>query len=203
MPIRAGMAHWPGDPDVVVERALDIGRGDPCNLTVMSACAHIGTHVDAPLHFIGGGDSMDAFPVDALVGQARVIAIHDSEVIGVPELASAAIRSGERVLFRTRNSERRLLSVPFIDDFIYLSAAGARHLAGAGVLAAGIDYLSIGGLHRDLAETHVALSEAGIWIIEGLDLTQTPPGDYEMICLPLRIAGAEGAPARVILRPIG
>ena len=196
------MPHWPGDPDVAVERSLDMNRGDACNLTTLSASAHTGTHVDAPLHFLCDGASMDSMPLDALIGPARVIGIEDPVAIGVEELKAAGLRPGDRVLFRTRNSDRRLLSGPFVDDFVYLSASGARYLVETGVRAVGIDYLSIGGLHHDLVETHVTLLKAGIWIIEGLDLTETAPGDYEMICLPLRIAGAEGAPARAILRPL-
>jgi arylformamidase len=196
------MPHWPGDPEVAVKRSLDMNRGDACNLTTLSASAHTGTHVDAPLHFLRDGASMDSMPLDALIGPARVIGIEDSVAIGVEELKAAGLRHGDRVLFRTRNSDRRLLSGPFVDDFVYLSASGARYLVETGVRAVGIDYLSIGGLHHDLIETHVELLKAGIWIIEGLDLTATAPGDYEMICLPLRIAGAEGAPARAILRPL-
>ena len=202
MPIRALMPHWPGDPDVAIERLLDMNRGDACNLTILSASAHTGTHVDAPLHFLSGAASMDSMPLDALIGPARIVEIDDAVAIGVQELEAASLRPGDRILFRTRNSDRRLLSGPFVDDFVYLSENGAQYLAEVGVRAVGIDYLSIGGLHHDLVETHVTLLNAGIWIIEGLDLTEMVPGDYEMICLPLRIAGAEGAPARVILRPL-
>jgi arylformamidase len=196
------MAHWPGDPDVDIRRMMDMSRGDACNLTTLSASAHSGTHVDAPLHFLPGGDSMDELAFEALIGPARVIGFDSVEAIGTAELRSAMIGAGERILLRTRNSHRRLLDGPFTEDFVYLTVDGARYLAERRIQTVGIDYLSIGGIEHDLAETHAALMEAGIWIIEGLDLTHAPPGRYEMICLPLRIAGAEGAPARAVLRPL-
>ena len=179
---------------------MDMSRGDACNLTTLSASAHSGTHVDAPLHFLPDGDSMDGLAFEALIGPARVIGLDSVEAIGSAELRSAMIGAGERILFRTRNSDRRLLEGPFTEDFVYLTVDGARYLADRRIQTVGIDYLSIGGIKHDLAETHSALMEAGIWIIEGLDLTHVLPGRYEMICLPLRIAGAEGAPARAVLR---
>jgi arylformamidase len=140
-------------------------------------------------------------PISATVGRARVIEISDIESIKPRELIRQRIRRGERLLFKTRNSSRVWKSDTFVEDFVFISNEGARFLARRGVALVGVDYLSVGGYKRGGREAHLALLEAGIWIIEGLDLSQVAPGRYDLICLPLRIAGAEGAPARVILRP--
>jgi arylformamidase len=129
------------------------------------------------------------------------VAIKDPAAITPGELPTDLAR-GDRILFRTRNSDRDLLRQPFVDDFVYIARGAARVLAEAGVQTVGIDYLSVGGFHTDLAETHEILLEAGIWIIEGLDLTRIEPGRYELACLPLKIVGSDGAPARAALRRV-
>jgi arylformamidase len=202
VPLRDGLVHWPGDPRFAIERVAEIERGDPATVSKLTMGVHTGTHMDAPAHYLRGGTTIDALPLDATVGPARVIAISDPESIKPAELRSLGVRRGERLLFRTRNSGRRWTQEAFIEDFVYLAADAARLLADRGVRCVGVDYLSVGGFHRDGRETHEALLAVGVWIIEGLDLSAVEPGRYELICLPLRIVGAEGAPARALLRPL-
>jgi arylformamidase len=166
----------------------------------MALGVHTGTHMDAPLHFIRGARSIDTMPLDATVGPARVIAIRDSKSIKREELVGHGIGAGERILFKTANSEHAWDSDRFDEGFVFISQDGARYLAECGVRTAGVDYLSVGGFREDGPETHEALLGVGIWIIEGLNLRGVEPGSYELICLPLRLMGAEGSPARAILR---
>jgi arylformamidase len=201
VPLRAGMVQWPGDPPVVIERTRSLGKGDECNLTRLSLSAHAGTHIDAPAHFLSGGTGIETMPPAAMVGPARVIEIRDPEAIQPAELARHALRRGERVLFKTRNSERARGSGSFLSDFVYVTAEAARVLAEAGVLLVGIDYLSVGGYEKDGDDAHRALLSAGIWILEGLDLSRVSAGDVDLICLPLLVPGADGAPARALVRP--
>lgn len=202
VPLKTGMVHWPGDPPTRVTRVHDLESGGPCTLSSIEMCAHAGTHMDAPAHFIRGGIGIDAMPLDAAIGPARVIAITDPESITPQELAGHRIRRGERILFKTANSGRCWDGDTFTEDFIHISADAARYLAERKVELVGVDYLSVGGFHSDGAGTHRELLGAGIWIIEGLDLSQVEPGQVQLICLPLKLAGAEGAPARAIVRPI-
>lgn len=198
-PVEAGMAVWPGDDAPVIEQILFMDRGDICNLSKMAMSVHVGTHMDAPRHFINGGVSMDALPLDAVLGEARVIEIRDPVAIR-PEELPGDIAAGERILFKTRNSSELWTKPGFQEDFVYISREAAEVLAAKGVRTVGIDYLSIGGFHTEMVETHEAILGAGIWAIEGLDLSRVEPGRYEMACLPMKLAGADGAPARVALR---
>lgn len=200
-PIEAGMAVWPGDDAPVIEQILFMDRGDICNLSKMAMSVHVGTHMDAPRHFINGGVFMDAMPLDAVMGEARVVEIHDPVAIR-PEELPADLAAGERILFKTRNSSELWSKRGFQEDFVYISREAAEILAAKGVRAVGVDYLSIGGFHTDMVETHEAILGAGIWAIEGLDLNQVEPGRYEMACLPMKLTGSDGAPARVALRRI-
>jgi arylformamidase len=201
-PLRTGMVSWPGDPPVRIYRVSDITGGDGANLTKVDISAHAGTHVDAPLHFFENGKSIDEAPLSALIGPARVIEIPDSEIIRTDALAQEKLQAGERILLKTRNSAKKWPEQAFISDFVYLETDAARYLAESGVLTIGVDYLSIAGYGKNEAEVHRLLLGAGIWIIEGLYLSGVPPGNYEMICLPIRLAGSEGAPARAVLRPV-
>lgn len=201
VPLRTGMPHWPDNPPVLIERILDIDRGDTANVSKLSLGAHTGTHVDAPVHFFSGGSGIDAMPLTATIGLARVIEIHDPESIKPEELDPYQLQPGERVLFKTRNSTRCWQTDDFVKDFVYVSHEAAQYLAAQHVQTLGVDYLSVGGFFKDGVETHHALLAAGIWIIEGLNLSSIQPGTYELICLPLRIVGSDGAPARAILRP--
>jgi arylformamidase len=202
VPIRPGMQVFPGDPPFRVELVKSIGRdGEVCNLSRIDMGAHTGTHVDAPLHFIAGASGAEAVPLDALIGPAWVVdATHLSEEIDEAALSRLTIPDGEaRLLFKTPNS-RLWDREGFAGDFIGLTDGAARALVEHGIRLVGADYLSIAPFGR-AAPTHRAFLEAGVVIVEGLDLRDVPPGPYELLCLPLRIAGCDGAPARALVRP--
>jgi arylformamidase len=200
VPVHNGMPVWPNDPGLHFEHTMDQNNGDVCTVTRATMSAHTGTHMDAPLHFVRNSTTIDQMPIDATVGPARVIAIGDPKAIHREELLPHKIQRGERILFRTGNSDKDWANLPFDEQFIFIARDGAEYLAECGVKTVGVDYLSVGGYSQDSVETHVALLGKGIWVIEGLALGPIAPGDYELVCLPLKWAGAEGAPARAILR---
>ena len=189
VPIREGMVTYPGDPVVRMERAASIENGDVVNLTRMDFGLHSGTHVDAPVHFIDGASGVDSVPLEALVGPC--------EVVEVPDLSRSSVartpQGAERVLFKTPNSELWARD-QFADEFARLDGEAAAVLVQRGVRLVGVDYLSVGD-----EDAHHALLEAGVVPVEGLDLRGVEPGSYELICLPLRVVGADGAPARAVL----
>jgi arylformamidase len=203
VPVFSGMAHWPGNPEIEIEFVMSIEKGDDCNVSKISLGAHTGTHMDAPLHFIDHGKSIDQMPLGATVGVARVIAIKDTESIKVAELEQHKLQPGERILFKTINSTRAWKVNTFVEDFVFIEPDAAQYLAQCQVQTVGVDYLSVGGFFRGGAETHHQLLGGGIWIIEGLDLSQVEAGSYELLCLPIKFSGIEGGPARAILRPLG
>jgi arylformamidase len=202
VPLRTGMAHWPGDLSVTIQQTKSMADGEVCNLRTISMSAHTGTHMDAPLHFIAEGRSIDTMPIDATVGPARVIEIEDGHTIGRRELERHAPKRGERILFKTKNSANLWPRgyEEFSKSFLAFSADGARYLAECGVRTVGVDYLSVGAFEGDGVETHQVLLGAGIWLIEGLNLSEIPPGEYDLVCLPIKIQGGDGAPARAALR---
>jgi arylformamidase len=200
--VRPGMPHWPDNPPIVIERMMDLDSGHDCNLSHLAMGVHSGTHIDGPVHFIQQAAGVDEMPLSATMGPARVIEITHPREITADELRGYPLRAGERVLFRTSNSSRCWQAGEFMEDFVYISEQAAAYLAETGVRTAGIDYLSVGGYHADGAKIHRILLGAGIWIIEGLDLSAAPAGQYEMICLPVKLHGSDGAPARAILRPV-
>ncbi len=200
VPVRNGMVHWPGDPEFHINRVKEYDAGDELMLSHMDLGVHTGTHMDAPLHFVEGGETIDRMPLDATVGEARVIEIQHTECVTAHELQHAKIQKGERILLKTRNSAQAWNTDEFQKNFIYISREAAEHLADMGIRSVGVDYLSVGGFYKDGPETHRVLLGAGIWIIEGLNLTPLHAGKWELICLPLRLAGAEAAPARAMAR---
>ena len=202
VPVHDGMVHWPGDPEVRVCRTHAIERGDEVNLTQLSMSAHTGTHMDAPIHYLPGASTMDALPFAATIGRARVVAVETPGAISQDVLESAGIQAGERLLLKTRNSDHPWYRRHFDAKFTALSAESARWLARRRIQLLGIDYLSVGPCDDEGGKVHRALLAAGIWIIEGLNLRAVEAGLYELICLPLRLAGADGAPARALLRPL-
>jgi arylformamidase len=195
-----GMVSWPGDPPVKIGRVAELSRGDMCNLSKLDMGAHTGTHMDAPLHFLADGVGLDAMPLDAAVGKARVVAVRDPVSIKVADVRRAGVRKGERILFQTANSRRAWAQDRFVRDFVYLETETAEYLAARGVKLVGVDYLSVGGFEKNVKEVHDALLGAGVWIIEGLDLSRVRPGPHELVCLPIKIAHSDGAPCRAIVR---
>jgi arylformamidase len=202
VPVRPGMVHWPDDGPVRFERISRISEGDEANVTRLDMSAHTGTHMDAPLHFFADDPGMETFPLEIGMGRARVIAIEGKEPIDRGPLEDLGIESGDRLLFRTMNSERAWWERDFDPDFVYVSYEAAELLGEIGVALVGIDYLSVGGSGDEGGDVHRALLGAGAWVVEGLDLSAVEPGDYELICLPIKLASSDGAPARVLLRPV-
>ena len=202
VPLRDSMMHWPSDPPVSIKRVNDMEHGDTANVSVISMGAHSGTHIDAPIHFIRQGKGVDRMALDTMVGRARVIEIKDIDSIKPEELLQHRIRRGERVLFKTRNSSHVWQKDDFVEDFVYISDDAARFLVDCGVSLVGVDYLSVGSFRHGGRYVHTTLLSGDIWIIEGLDLSRAAPGKYDLICLPLRLVGGDGAPARAILRPV-
>jgi arylformamidase len=202
VPLYTGMVHWPGDPNYQATLAKSTDAGDVCNVTQLATSAHIGTHMDAPRHFIPGGLAMDQLPLDAVLGPCRVIEIKDKEAIRPAELVPQKLKAGERILFKTRNSRRAWKTSEFFKEFVYVAKEAAAYLVERGIQTIGVDYLSVGGFFKDGVETHHILLGARVWVIEGLNLSGVKPGRYELACLPLKMRGSDGAPARAVIRPL-
>ena len=201
-PLRTGMPVWPGDPSFTSRREQDQAQGDACTVTAFCLCAHAGAHVDAPLHYLAGGAAMDSWPFEAGMGRARVVAVKDPVAITRRELQLLAPRRGERLLFKTANSARPDRHAVFDPNYVALAPEAARFLAKRRVRLVGVDGPSVGPFDEPEGAVHRALLEAGIWILENLDLGAAPAGPAGLVCLPLSLAGAEAAPVRAVLRPL-
>lgn len=199
VPVKNGGVVYPGNPEIHIELQQDMSRGGSSNVSLLTIGSHTGTHVDAPLHMIPGGAGVDGIPLDALIGPALVIAF-DDDVMAVTEayLRTQPIAGHERVLLKTRNS-RYIREREFHRDYTYLAPDGAEYLVSLGVRLVGIDYLSIEQFHSGHHRTHTTLLSRGIVIVEGLDLSEPPAGEYELYCLPVLLDGVDGAPARAVL----
>lgn len=193
---------YEGNAPIDFRFMLDMRKGDPLTLSALSLGAHSGTHIDAPMHFIRDGVSIDKVPLDALIGTARVIDVPDNvQAIDAAELNRHKWKGAERVLFRTRSARRGWMSSPvFHHDFAYIAADAAQLLANAGVKLVGIDYISAEQYAAKAPRTHQILLGKGIPIVEGLMLDSVSAGDYDLVVLPLKVAGHEAAPARAVLR---
>ena len=201
VPIRAGMPIYEGDPTLNIESWSAMAKGDSANVSFLHLGAHTGTHVDAPAHFIEGANKIDSLSLDALIGSARVIRVPDDRMEIDPEfLNECDLSNVTRVLFHTRNSS--FWSEGFRKDFTHLMPEAAELLVELGIKLVGNDYLSVEKFHSGHHRTHLTLLRNGVVIVEGLNLSDVPAGDYELICLPLKIAdgAGDGAPARVVLR---
>ncbi|MDO8578987.1 MAG: cyclase family protein, partial [Dehalococcoidales bacterium] len=137
---------------------------------------------------------------NVLVGKARVLEIKDTESIKVAELEKFKIRRSERILFKTSNSAL-WKSRKFSEDFVFVSPDAAQFLADRGVALVGVDYLSVGGYRTGGSTQHKVLLIAGVCIVEGLNLSRIASGNYNLVCLPLRLENGDGAPARAIIKP--
>lgn len=200
--ISPGLPVWPGDPAISLERIAKMEDGANANVTQLKMGAHVGTHVDAPYHFLGGkAPTVEQLSLSVLTGRAYVLRIPDEvDVITADVLAKAEIPSRtRRLIFKTRNSalweERKQV---FQTDFVGLSEDAAQFIVGKGIRMVGIDYLSIAP-YKQGAPTHRVLLSAGVVVLEGLNLSEVAPGRYTIYCLPLKLAGSDGAPARTIL----
>ncbi len=192
---------WPGDPQIELKKISQIVDGEMSNVTHLSASVHIGTHVDAPGHFLSGGQTVENLPLDLLVGAASLVELPVFGQISAADLQQANIPEGtERILLKTSNSQIWANGgKEFKENFIALEADAAAYLVELGIKVVGVDYLSVAP-YADPAPTHRILLEAGVLIIEGLNLSGVEAGEYTLLCLPLKIKGSDGAPARVLLQ---
>jgi arylformamidase len=201
VPIRTGGVVYPGNPLISITPQQAISAGAGANVSRIDFGSHSGTHVDAPKHFFDDGAGVDALPLNVLIGRARLIAMSDDlKSVGETELKRHDLDGVERLLIRTRNSAWLASgSSEFHPDYTFVAPDGAAYLAGLGVKLVGVDYLSVEQFHSGHHRTHRTLLQRGIVIVEGLLLSEPPPGDYELYCLPLKLAGLDGAPARAVL----
>ena len=206
VPLSAATPTYPSDPGIEIKEWKALANGDVANVSLLHCGLHSGTHVDAPAHLIEGGAKVDALPLQSLVGEAEVVEVAEHiKVIDENFIVANCIRGSQRILFKTRNSS--FWNNPedgFRVDYTYIDAPAARQLVNSGVKLVGIDYLSIERFDTEKHETHHILLSKNIVILEGLDLRKVTAGLYELICLPLKIAGGsgDGAPARTILRTL-
>ena len=194
VPIAPGMLIWPGDPPVELTPSTGAYLGLQVTVTHLRLSSHVGTHVDAPLHFRPGEAAVDQLPLSALLGPAQVLDLRGVTQVGRTELSRV---TAQRVLLKTDNSQW-IRRGPLPDNPAHLTGDGARWLVENGVTLVGIDGLTVDLPGQTAA--HETLLGAGIVVLETIDLSQVEGGEYELICLPLRIAGADGAPARAVLR---
>ena len=193
---------WPGSQEIRFKRTLDLDQGDIANETAISFSVHTGTHVDAPLHFIPNGNTVDQLHIENLIGEVLVIDVGEAEVITSQLLESLDIPVGtKRLIFKTKNSKLWNSRTDFDPNFVAITADAAEWVVNREIVLVGIDYLSIQRFY-DSSDTHIILLKSNVIIIEGLNLSEVPAGNYELICLPIKLKGVEGAPARVILRSL-
>lgn len=198
MPLSAELPVYPGDFPVAIAPWTRIADGEAANVSRITLCTHSGTHLDPPRHFSDQGLTVDEIPLGLLIGKALVLEILGVPVIGRKELEHLPVRGVERLLLKTNNSQLWEKS-EFSAEFAALSVDGARYLLEVGVKLVGIDYLSVESVEGDGA-VHRTLLDNGVLILEGLNLAEVGPGEYELICLPLKIKGGDGAPVRALLR---
>ncbi len=206
LPVTAQMLTWPGGPRPSSRWIARVAAGDPCNESVWSLGAHTGTHVDAPSHFLTDDGDIDGVALDRLVGPARVfdLSAHDGPLIGRAQLDGLDLDGVERVLLKTSNSDKRLGSDQYDTGFCSIGADAAEALVAAGVRTVGIDYLSVERFvpddEKDYGDpVHHTLLGAQLALLEGIDLRGVEAGDYLLCALPLKLVGAEAAPARAVL----
>ena len=199
LPIRSGGLVYPGNPEVEITLQQAVAKGAGANVSSIRFGSHTGTHADAARHFFDDGQSVDRIPLERLIGPALLLGFPDDlRAIGAADLRNHDLKGRTRILLRTRNSAL-LSQKEFVREYTYLAPDGAQYLVDNGVELVGIDYLSIEQFHSGHHMAHRILLERSVVILEGLDLSAPAPGEYELICLPLRIEGCDGAPARAVL----
>ncbi len=204
VPLSNDLPTYPGDPGIQIGDWRSLANGDSANVSVVNFGAHTGTHVDAPAHFIEGAAKIDTLPLDSLIGECVVVeAPNDVLVIDEAFVTEHVAPGSTRVLFKTRNSAF-WKTTEFHKDFTHLDLGAATWLRDQGAKLIGIDYLSIERFKSPGHEVHLALLSKGVVILEGLNLSDVPPGKYELFCLPLRLRSqlGDGAPARAVLRTL-
>ena len=186
-------------PLELIERKR-MNRGDTNNSSSLHSSVHAGTHVDAPFHFVPDGATIESLPLDVFIGPARVCAVDCGSHITAADVERAGIRDETRVLFKTRNST--LLKKGVYDaGFAPFSVDGAKALVDRGVKLVGLDYLSAAAANEQVP-VHRAFLDHGVILLEGVDLSEVPPGRYELFCAPIKLAGSDGAPCRAVLREL-
>jgi arylformamidase len=199
LPIANGGVVYPGNPEISIASQQAISKGGSSNVSSLAFGSHTATHVDAPKHFFDDGAGVDTLALDILMGPAVLIDVgNEAMSVGEAELRRHELAKHKRVLIKTRNSTFNR-GTEFIKDYTYLAPDGAAYLVSLGVQLVGVDYLSVEQFHSGHHQTHRTLLERGVIIVEGLDLSGPPAGPYELRCLPLRLAGLDGAPARAVL----
>lgn len=199
VPLRPGLPTYPKNPPFELQPVQRIADGGSSNVSRLVMSAHTGTHVDAPFHFFDDGIGVDQLALELLIGRVRVVEINRRGGITAEDLEEAGLREDLRVLFKTPNSALWNTDA-FHEDYTGITEAGAQYLVDQGVKVVGVDYLSVEQFKKPGAPAHRTLLSNGVIIIEGLNLAEAEPGMYEMYCLPLRVVGGDGAPARVILK---
>ena len=199
VPLDSSLASYPGNTPFSLEPIQRIAKGDHANLSTIHMSAHSGTHVDAPRHFFDAAAGTESLPLEMLVGRTRVVDIASRQGIEADELSRLDLSEDIRVLFRTANS-KLWGDAAFHADYVGVTESGARHLVDRGIKVVGVDYLSVEKFKTPGAPAHHILLGGGTIVIEGLNLRDVEPGLYDMYCLPLRIVGSDGAPARVVLK---
>ncbi len=192
------MAIFPGDPTFKMTPLFQTTTGAKFNLSIITMGTHTGTHVDPPAHYLTGGHTVDEIPLEILIGPGKIL-----DLTGQPELNRDVLRSCDlkgvtRVFFKTDNSPK-LLEPDFHENYVSLTQDGATYLSESGIRMVGTDYFSIETYHSLAAEVHHTLLQAGILVVESLNLAHIPAGPCTIYCLPLKILGADGAPARVLV----
>ena len=203
--VRDGIPTWPGDPKLSMNLASSIARGNVANVTHLDMGAHTGTHLDAPFHFLANGAGIAQLPLEILIGPCRVFDLTDIKAgpITRAALEKCDLQGVTRALFKTRNSRQWAKDHHEFDKgFTALAADGAAYLVQHGVKLVGIDYLSVEAFGSKGCPVHETLLGANVVIVETLNLSAVPAGDYELIALPIKLQGADGAPARVVLRSL-
>ena len=199
VPLRSDMPVWPDSSGFRLYRTQCLESGDESNVSRLDCDVHAGTHVDAPWHFLENGTTVEQLPLDTLIGPAIVAYLPHVDAITAGDLAALSLPDDTaRLLLKTRNSTLWERKQSFDTDYVGLTTDAAKWIVGRGIGLVGIDYLSI-GKYYDGTETHQILLGAEVVIVEGVNLAAVEPGQYELICLPLKIIGAEGAPARAVL----
>ncbi len=199
VPIRSGGLVYPGNPEIEITLQQAVAKGAGANVSFVRFGSHTGTHADAARHFFDDGQTVDKIPLERLIGPALLLSFPDDlRSVSAADLSNHDLKGRKRVLICTRNSAL-LSQKEFVRDYTYLAPDGAQYLVDNGVELVGVDYLSIEQFHSGHHKTHRILLERSVVILEGLDLSVPAPGEYELICLPLRIEGCDGAPARAVL----
>ncbi len=196
--MRNGMLCFPGDPPFEISPVTSIQKNDSYNLSGLKLCTHTGTHVDAPRHYFENGYSVDNIPLDCLIGHGIILEMRGKTQITAMDIENSEFNGHARVLFKTDNSLKMKMR-SFSEDFSCLTPEGARFLMDSGVAMVGVDYLSIESFSASEALVHKTILGSGAVIVEGLDLSEAPPGPCVIYCLPLKIIDGDGAPARVLI----